>query len=206
MYNAAKKVRGGNAIVEIGSWKGRSTVCLASGSKDGNKADIYAVDHHTGSSEHRRMFGKVDTFEDFRRNVREAGLSAFVKTIRDTSEKTALSFEKPVGLLFIDGSHEYKFVKLDFRLWFIKVVNGGSVVFHDSWHMLGPHLMTAIILIFSGRVKNPGVIDTITYFEKTERNSLAERFKNISFLFYRIFYGLSQTIRIMREMRRYEKS
>jgi predicted O-methyltransferase YrrM len=42
LYHAAKNVKPGQVIVEIGSWKGRSTICLGSGSADGNKVKVYA--------------------------------------------------------------------------------------------------------------------------------------------------------------------
>jgi hypothetical protein len=59
-------------IVEIGSWKGRSTSCLALGSKAGIGKTIYAMDPHTGSPEHWAAFGVVSTFDDFAANVRRA--------------------------------------------------------------------------------------------------------------------------------------
>ena len=50
LYNIAKDCKGRKgAIVEIGSWKGRSTICLGKGSKAGNKIKIYAIDPHRGT-------------------------------------------------------------------------------------------------------------------------------------------------------------
>lgn len=43
LYESAKKVKQENAIVEIGSWKGRSTICLGKGVRDGNQATVYAM-------------------------------------------------------------------------------------------------------------------------------------------------------------------
>lgn len=104
-------------IVEIGSWKGKSTVWLAKGSKDGKGIKIYAIDPHKGSSEHRKWYGKVWTFEEFKENIKKARVDDVVVPIVKTSEETVRNWDKLVELLFIDGAHEYELVKQDFLLW-----------------------------------------------------------------------------------------
>ncbi|OGN19381.1 MAG: hypothetical protein A3F25_01555 [Candidatus Yanofskybacteria bacterium RIFCSPHIGHO2_12_FULL_45_19b] len=199
LYNTAKKIKAENVIVEVGSWKGRSTICLGNGSKDGNKAKIFAIDPHVGNPEHQRQFGIIDTFEEFRQNITRAGIAENIEPIRDTSVNAVRNFNYPVGFIFIDGRHEYKFVKLDFNQWFPKVVNGGLLAFHDSWHLhfIGPGLVTATALLFSSKIKNPKLVDTITYFEKTERTSLFDRLKNIGFLMYRSLLGITGFLRLV---------
>lgn len=196
LYNTAKRVKAENIVVEIGSWKGKSTICLGNGSKNGNKAKIFAIDPHIGSSEHQKMFGKVDTFEEFKQNITKASVIDFIKPIRDTSKNSAKSFSQRIEFIFIDGDHRYKFVKLDFELWFPKVTNGGIIAFHDSWHFIGVNLATTIPLLFSSKIKNPRLVDTITYFEKVEKNSLSDRFKNIGFVIYRNLFGISGFLRL----------
>jgi predicted O-methyltransferase YrrM len=56
LFNLAKNCKGEGKIVEIGSWKGKSTVWLASGSKSGKNVKVYAIDPHTGSSEHKEKY------------------------------------------------------------------------------------------------------------------------------------------------------
>ncbi|OGV91850.1 hypothetical protein A3A66_02430 [Microgenomates group bacterium RIFCSPLOWO2_01_FULL_46_13] len=196
LYRVAKKIKAGNAIVEIGSWKGRSTICLGHGSKDGNKATIFAVDPHLGSSEHQKMFGAVDTFKEFRQNISQAGLGKYVKPMRETSRQAAKRLNKSIEFVFIDGAHEYKLVGLDFKLWFPKVITGGILAFHDSWHILGPNLITAIALLTSSKIKNPKLVDTITYFEKVERNSFFDQLNNIMFVMYRTLFGIHGFLRL----------
>ncbi len=196
LYNTAKEIKTGNVIVEVGSWKGRSTICLGNGSKDGNKVKIFAIDPHIGSSEHHKMFGKIDTFEEFKQNISKAGVSEFTEPIRDTSENAAKNFNQQIEFVFIDGAHEYSFVKLDFNLWFPKVMNEGILAFHDSWHFIGPNLATAIPLLTSAKIKNPRLVDTITYFEKVERNSISDRLKNIGFVIYRTLFGIRGFLRL----------
>lgn len=189
LYNIARKTKTGNAIVEVGSWKGKSTICLGNGSRDGNRVKIFSIDPHIGSSEHQKKFGDVDTFEEFTQNIIKAGVAEFVEPIRDTSENVAESIDQRIEFVFIDGAHEYKFVKLDFELWFPKVINGGVLAFHDSWGFIGPNLVTAIPLLTSSEIKNPRLVDTITYFEKVKSNSLFDRLRNIGFFIYRTLFG-----------------
>lgn len=191
LYNTAKEIKTGNVIVEIGSWKGKSTICLGSGSKGGNNALIFAIDPHTGSSTYQKKFGKIDTFEEFEQNISRAGISELVKPIKNTSENASKDFNHKIEFIFIDGAHEYSLVKLDFKLWFPKVINGGILAFHDSCQFLGPILTTAIPLLISSKVRNPRLIDSITYFEKVRRNSLFNRVQNITFLIYRTLFGVS---------------
>ena len=196
LYDTARKIKTGNAIVEVGSWKGKSTICLGNGSRDGNKIKIFAVDPHIGSSEHHKMLGKVDTFKEFKQNINRAGIAEFVEPIRDTSKNATKNFNQRIEFAFIDGAHEYSFVRLDFKLWFPKVMNDGVLAFHDSWHFIGPNLATAIPILTSSKIKNPRLVDTITYFEKVERNSLFDRLKNISFVIYRALFGIRGFFRL----------
>lgn len=189
LYSTAQKVIKNEAIVEIGSWKGKSTVCIARGVADGKLAKIYAIDPHIGSSEHQKMFGKVDTYEEFLTNIKQAGAGKLIKPIRKTSVVAAQNFPATIGFLFVDGAHEYHMVKLDIDAWFDKVKNGGTIAFHDSWHCLGPYLASAMMLLTSSRIKNPQLIDTITSFEKVKQNTLFDRTNNILFLIYKTIFG-----------------
>ena len=137
LYDLAKNCKGNGVIVEIGSWKGKSTICLSKGSKRGNQVKIYAIDPHTGDSKQRERLGKVWTFEEFERNIKSVEDDDVVIPIVKTSEEAAENFKEPVELIFIDGAHEYELIKLDFNLWFPKVIEGGIMAFHDTTGRFG---------------------------------------------------------------------
>ncbi len=137
LYNLAKNCKGRGVIIEIGSWKGKSTILLANGTKNGNKLKIYAIDPHTGSPEHRNAYGKVWTFVEFKKNIKNANVDCIVIPIVKTSEEAIKQVNEPVEFIFIDGNHEYKAVKLDFNLWFPKVIEGGIMAFHDTVGIAG---------------------------------------------------------------------
>jgi predicted O-methyltransferase YrrM len=196
LYSSAKNLSKNAKIVEIGSWKGRSTICFGLGSKDGNKIKIYAIDPHTGSSEHKKWFGKVDTYKEFLENVKNAKVSDLVIPIKKTSENAVSDVEEDINFVLVDGAHEYTFVKKDYELWFPKLVNGGTIAFHDCWHAIGVHYLTSKLLLTSSRVKDPRLIDTLTTMEKCKQNNLFDRFYNFLFVIYRLFFGWIGTLKM----------
>jgi len=178
LYKLAKSCKGKGVIVEVGSWKGKSTIYLALGSKNGNKVNVYAVDPHTGSAVHKAWYGKVWTLEEFKDNIRRAKVDDVVISVVKTSEEAAKDFNEPVELIFIDGEHEYDFVKLDFDLWFPKVIEGGIMAFHDTIGWPGPKKVVADHVYKSKYFKNVKFADSITFAQKVKQNTLGDRIKN----------------------------
>jgi hypothetical protein len=62
----------------------------------------------------------------------------------------------PIDLLHIDGAHRYKPASDDIATWGAKVVDGGSVLIHDSFSSVGVTLALATKLAFSGRWRYAG--------------------------------------------------
>lgn len=132
LYNAARNTQEG-FIVEIGSWKGRSTVMLSLGSPG---ILVHAIDPHKDTY----MQDESDpyTYDDCETNVVLYGNPDNVKFHVKTSEEAASEIKsdrsnKPcIGLIFIDGDHSYESVKLDYDLYYPKVMSGGIMAFHDS--------------------------------------------------------------------------
>ena len=128
----ASSLKERSTIVEIGSFKGKSTACLALGSP--KTATVYAIDTFKG---HQKDFSEGVQFtggsfyKDFEKNLKEIGV--FCKTIPLTgfSAQIGKNWNKPIDLLFIDGSHIYEDVKKDYELFYPWVRPGGIVAFHD---------------------------------------------------------------------------
>jgi GT2 family glycosyltransferase len=120
------------AAVEIGSWKGRSTVALATGLKRGGAGLLHAVDPHEGMNTHALM-NEESTWATLRENVRDAGVESYVRVVRDLSTCASARFsEQSVGLLFLDGSHRYEDVLGDIEAWLPRLADGATVAFHDA--------------------------------------------------------------------------
>lgn len=192
LYSQAKKSSKKYNILEIGSWKGRSTVCLGLGVRDGNGGRVYAVDPHKDTTEHKNWSGKAetyDTYDIFLANIRKAGIDQYVVPIRKTSEEAAATFKKPINFLFIDGSHNFSDVKLDYELWLPKLIVSGTIAFHDAWHSIGVMAVTTFMLLTSSKIRSPRLIDTIIVFQKVNKNSPVDRIVNCLFVFYRLLFG-----------------
>jgi len=190
LYNAAKNCPKGTVIVEIGSWKGKSTIWLGKGSKEGNKVKIHAIDSHTGSSEHKKRFGKVWTFEEFEKNIKKANVSDIVVPIVKTSEDASKNWNKKVGFLWIDGAHEYEMVLLDYKLWEPHLVKGGVIAFHDSQDQ-GPKKVVNKYLYFGSKFKKIGFMDGTTYATKVDRITAADKIMNLYVLLLTTIYSLA---------------
>jgi len=120
------------SIVEIGSYHGKSTILFGRVVKHffpGSR--IYAIDAHDGK------LGAADqtlqllppSFESFKRNIENAGLSDVTEAIKKTSSEVSL--QVPISLLFIDGLHDYANVTQDFSQFSEWLYTEGYAVFHD---------------------------------------------------------------------------
>ena len=180
LYNFAKECTEKSAIVEIGSWKGKSTIWLGNGSKKGNRATVYAIDPHVVSHAHK-FYGNVRPFEEFTKNIKSAEVDDIVVPIVQTSETASNNFNENAELIFVDGAHEYEAVKLDFQLWFPKLLDGGIIAFHDSDRFNkypGPRRVVKEFLYNSNNFRNIGFVDSITFGQKVRRNSIKDKLRN----------------------------
>lgn len=106
-----------NSVVEVGSWKGRSTKELL----ENCKGTVYAVDHFNGSD--KDLSGDLaevglDTYDQFMSNV---GNYHNLCVIKGDSIKMAETFnENTVDMVFIDAGHTYEECKADIESWMPK--------------------------------------------------------------------------------------
>ena len=165
LYDLAKRCTGKGVIVEIGSWKGKSTICLARGSRAGNGVPVYAVDPH---ADYR--------FGEFKDHVERAGIADLVRPIASLSQPAADDFHEPIELLFIDGSHEEALVREDFEKWVPKVVEGGWVAMHDTTWTEGPRRVASELLYRSRQFRNVRfVVGSTSLGQKVAENTPADR-------------------------------
>jgi predicted O-methyltransferase YrrM len=152
LYDLARRGPADGAIVEIGSAWGRSTVFLASGSKQAGRERVYAIDPHTGDPGYlsgrekysRRPFGVpppprsangFSTLPAFTANLRRFGVADWVKPVVAPSAAAARTLDTgPIRLLYIDGLHSYEGVRADIEAWAPRVVRGGVIVFDDYFN------------------------------------------------------------------------
>jgi predicted O-methyltransferase YrrM len=184
LYELARSCSGRGVIVEIGSWRGKSTVCLGMGSREGPGARVYAIDPH---ADYR--------FGDFRSNIERAGIADLVHPIPSLSQPAADNFHEPIELLFVDGSHEYDLVLEDFEKWVPKVVDGGWVAFHDTTWTPGPRKVVGQAIYRSRRFKDVEfVVGSTTVARKVEWNSAVDRVRSRYVLGVKTVFWLGSSV------------
>lgn len=121
-----------STILEIGSWKGKSTHALLSGCKNGK---VTSVDHFLGSKGQKMVVedgsGK-SIYDQFMSNVGHLGN---LEVCKMSSEEAAKKLRgKKFDVVFIDGEHTYEGVKRDIELWkdsATKIISGHD--YCETW-------------------------------------------------------------------------
>jgi predicted O-methyltransferase YrrM len=126
--------RSDDALVEIGSYCGRSTVAIGSAARFvAPEARLFAIDPHEGfvgaGDTPAGVVPTRPTLEEFQRNIAEARLDETVTPIVSLSYDVPWS--SPIAMLFIDGLHDYENVSRDYAAFASSVRPGGFVVFDD---------------------------------------------------------------------------
>lgn len=143
LYRLASQVSDG-CIVEVGSYRGRSTVVLARGAERGRGARVYAVEPHEPFVGPRGgQFGPEDRAAFFRNMVR-TGAYRTIRLLNTSSEIVAPGWAEPVSLLWLDGDHSYEGVRRDFDAWAPHLLPGCDLVLDDTDDPgLGPQQLVA---------------------------------------------------------------
>lgn len=122
------------AVLEIGSFRGRSSVALGLGLKRNPEGGfrLYCLDPFFDEQLAEGFL------EEFRRNIAAAGLTDIVECIPCTSQDAVRHWplSRPLAMLWIDGNHEYEHVRDDLLCWLPLLNPSGIVAFHD-WYLLG---------------------------------------------------------------------
>lgn len=129
----ARDVPEGAHIVEIGTYRGRSTVALANGASCGNHGRVYTFDPHLEFSGVRGgAFGPQDQAYLYRA-LADAGVGEGVFVVCLDSKMVASNWPaRDVGLLFVDGDHRREAVRADLLAWFPHLRSDAVVALDDT--------------------------------------------------------------------------
>jgi predicted O-methyltransferase YrrM len=125
LYWLAGKVPPGGLALEVGSFKGKSSACIAAGL---NHARLACVD--TWHNDAMPYDDASDVMPEFVSNVEP--YRDLIEAHRGTSTTVAATWTRPIDLLFIDGDHSYEGCRADLNAWIDFVKQGGWIAFHDS--------------------------------------------------------------------------
>ena len=168
---AAAATTGRGAIVEIGSWKGRSTVWLAEGARLAGQR-VHAIDRHTQSLEDP----SANTLAEFLGNIRRAGVADVIEPLVMSSAEAAAVVRGPVELLFIDGDHSFEGVRRDAEIWLPRVMDGGLVMFHDvaTAGYDGPRRIFRRMVCWNERFAGVRRVGSMTIARRTPRRGILD--------------------------------
>ena len=163
---AAGVPRGG-AIVEIGSFKGKSTVMLGKVAAHYSLGPVVAIDPHNFNNaelEAHRTSPEASSYTEFLHHLEAAGMRDRIEVHRDYSTNIAPAWTRPISFLWIDGDHSYRGAKADFDGFAPYLVPGGVVAFHDALHeFAGPIRVFVEDVLRSDRFGADGFVQSIAW-------------------------------------------
>ena len=159
LHDAAAACPPGGRIVEIGSFRGRSTIVLASACPA--DATVVAIDPHAGNDRGPQEIEgfRAEADQDhaaFGRNLAAAGVNDRVTHLRMFSDDALAGIEGDIDVLYIDGAHRYAPARADIVRYGARVREGGTMLIHDSFSSVGVTLAILRELVFGRRWRYVG--------------------------------------------------
>jgi SAM-dependent methyltransferase len=198
----ARAVPAGGRIVEIGSFRGRSTIVLARAAAAGT--EVVAIDPHLGSDRGpqeiaaRPELGEEDT-RLFRANLERHGVWDRVRHVRMLSSDAPL--EDAIDLLYVDGAHRFGPARDDLVRWGARVRDGGTMLVHDSFSSIGVTLALLTSVAPSRRWRYVGRDGSLAQFAADGAGgarSALRQFAQLPWFAYNVVLKLLTVLRIRR--------
>jgi predicted O-methyltransferase YrrM len=151
LWERASEVPPDGRVVEIGSFRGRSTIILALAVPDG--AEVVAIDPHAGTDRGPQQWVTSEDLGErdrraFAGNLERAGVSDRVRYVRRRSQEALDEVQGPIDVLYVDGAHRYRRVRGDLAGWGGLVRSGGSLLIHDAFSSIGVTLALLRLMVF----------------------------------------------------------
>lgn len=181
LFEAALSVPDGGRIVEIGSFRGRSTIVLATAAAP--TVEVIAIDPHAGNDRGPQEIvgfeaAAADDHAVFNRNLATAGVSGRVRHVRAFSDRAHDQVDSPIDVLYVDGAHRYGPARADIRDWGRRVRPGGAMLIHDSFSSIGVTAAILRELLAGGRWRYVGRSRSMAVYRADLRPGMAARLAN----------------------------
>lgn len=140
----------GWCALEVGSHRGKSACCIASGIMhkahlslplhDKPVPNVNCIDlWQSGKGKTFDHYSAEETWQIFNEQVAQMGFKDIIKPHKSDSVSASKTYREalkngkaqPIGLLFIDANHYAPYVEQDFMSWEQFIPSGGVVAFHD---------------------------------------------------------------------------
>lgn len=161
-------------VLEIGAFKGASTVVLSKAARAAGDECIWTVDPFTSPSETDPDLPGDSCYPEFLGNLKKTGEEPFVRVFRGFSQDLARQWSQPIRVLWIDGDHTYRGARQDFDLFSPFLSDGAIVAFHDVLATQpGPCRVFAHEVLLSPEFGACGVSGSIGWAQHVKRPSVA---------------------------------
>jgi predicted O-methyltransferase YrrM len=159
LWQAARRVPESGQIVEIGSFRGRSTIVLARGAHP--SVEVVAIDPHGGGDRGPNEIAPDAARGDadhaaFTANLAATGTTDRIRHVRKPSGAALSDVTGRIDLLYIDGAHRYRPAKDDIQRWGDRVAPRGSLLIHDAFNAIGVTAAQLRLLVFGARFEYVG--------------------------------------------------
>ena len=124
----------GSHFVEIGCWKGKSSVFMAVEIiNSGKKIKFDCIDTFIEKDSHLDLEMNL-VLNEFKKNIEP--VNHIINLIHADSSTTAANYQdESIDFIFIDGDHSYEGVIKDLKAWIPKIKKTGVISGHDyGWH------------------------------------------------------------------------
>jgi predicted O-methyltransferase YrrM len=143
LHDVARTMPADAVVVEVGSFRGRSTLAIAEGLETIPRATLIAVDTFGGDPGWEFRPDPSEARAVFDRNT--AGIQLLQVVQADSIEAAGDVADRSVNWVFIDALHDYRSVVADIRAWAPKLKPDGLLSGHD-WGRAG--VTDAVLRVF----------------------------------------------------------
>ena len=171
LWDGARALEGRGRIVEIGSYRGRSAIVLATAA--GPSGQVIAIDPHAGNDRGpQQITGTRDEGDADHRafwsNLQRAGIDRRIRHVRKPSNDALTDVEGDIDLLYVDGAHRYGPARADLVLWGERVRVGSTMLVHDSFSSIGVTLATLRALLTGTRFRYVGRTGSLAEYRRED--------------------------------------
>jgi predicted O-methyltransferase YrrM len=137
-------------VVEVGAWRGKMSAWLVEAAQQCEpRPTVVSIDPHL-----------MDSWDQFNRTVQRFALDRRGLVVqREDSAVAGQKWNRPIGMLWIDGNHEYEAVLCDIDLFVPHVAVGGWIAFDDATTGECPGVTRAIAERMAGNSRYQHVAD-----------------------------------------------
>ena len=171
LFDAARRLSPGTIVVEIGSFRGRSTIVLAHAAP--NDSEVVAIDPHGGGDRGPGEIAPDAARGDadhaaFTGNLATAGVENRVRHVRKLSADALDDVSGEVDLLFVDGAHRLGPARADIVQWGNRVGDTGTMLVHDAFSSVGVTLALLSTTAMSARWRYLGRVGSLAEFRRAD--------------------------------------